>query len=263
MASLFYFLWITAFILAATQFVQVCAVASWYFTENAAHRGDFSLSRGYWWLWRYNLGSVLFGSFLLALIWFIRIIFEYIAKKLQRDGDDPMAQAVKCVVCVVRCCLDCFNRFIKYLNATAYCQIAITGENFCTAAMNGAILYLKNGTTFSISAGLVWIFNILGKLTISTVNCIFAYLCIAYMPQLEIKVNSPIGPLIVVALYSYLIATLFMSLYSDTALCMLHCFHVDLDICKQKSYDETIGMNRPREMQQLHGDLSGKEPLMK
>jgi hypothetical protein len=80
--SLFYFLWVTAFILAATEFVLIVAVASWYFTENSARRGDFSITRGYAWLWRYNLGSILFGSFLLALIWFVRIVFEYIANKL-------------------------------------------------------------------------------------------------------------------------------------------------------------------------------------
>ena len=33
-AALFYFLWIVAFSMAATQFVLIVAVASWYFTEN-------------------------------------------------------------------------------------------------------------------------------------------------------------------------------------------------------------------------------------
>lgn len=92
-AALFYFLWIVAFALAATQFVLIVAVASWYFTESTRHRGDFSLMRGYWWLWRYNLGSVLFGSFMIALVWFIRIIFEYINQKLQSNGGSSLAQA--------------------------------------------------------------------------------------------------------------------------------------------------------------------------
>lgn len=89
-----------------------------------------------------------------------------------------------------------------------------------------------------------------------------AYCCIAYMPQLEITVNSPIGPLFIVALFSYMIASIFMSMYSTTSLCMLHSFYADLDICKQKSYDEMIGMNRPQEMQELVGDMAGKTAFL-
>jgi hypothetical protein len=85
-ASLFYFLWIVAFSLAATQYVLIVAVASWYFTQNSDKRGDFSIIRGYYWLWRYNLGSILFGSFLIAVVWFIRIVFEYIQAKLTSNG---------------------------------------------------------------------------------------------------------------------------------------------------------------------------------
>lgn len=96
-ASLFYFLWVTAFSLAATQFVLIVAVASWYFTSNSDRRGDFSIMRGYYWLWRYNLGSILIGSFLIALIWFIRIVFEYVNQKLQNGGDNALASAAKCV----------------------------------------------------------------------------------------------------------------------------------------------------------------------
>ena len=76
--------------MAASQYVLIVAIVSWYFTENANTRGNFSICRGYWWVIRYNLGSLLFGSFVLALIWMIRIIFEYIEKKIRSmNGDQP------------------------------------------------------------------------------------------------------------------------------------------------------------------------------
>ena len=181
-ASLFYFLWIVAFSLAATQYVLIVAVASWYFTQNADRRGDFSIMRGYYWLWRYNLGSILFGSFLIAVVWFIRIVFEYIAAKLKSDGEDPLAQAAQCIANCVRCCLACCNKFIKYINETAYCQIALTGQNFCTSAIEGCLLSLKHVATFSFARGIGGIFNLLGKCAVTVCNCIVAYLCIAYLP---------------------------------------------------------------------------------
>ena len=80
--SFFYFLWVSAFIMAVSQYVLIVAIVSWYFTENEHTRGDFSIMKGYWWVIRYNMGSLLFGSFVLAVVWFIRAIFEYIQKKI-------------------------------------------------------------------------------------------------------------------------------------------------------------------------------------
>ena len=70
-----------AFMLAATEYVLIVAVVSWYFTENANKRGDFSIWRGYWWVIRYNMGSLLFGSLIIAIVWTIRTIFEYMNRK--------------------------------------------------------------------------------------------------------------------------------------------------------------------------------------
>lgn len=76
--SLFMFFWFSAFLVASTQYVLIVAVSSWYFTTNTDKRGDFGIMRGYWWLVRYNLGSVLFGSFIIAVVCMIRAVFEYI-----------------------------------------------------------------------------------------------------------------------------------------------------------------------------------------
>ena len=82
--SLFCFFWICAFIMAATEYVQIVAVASWYFSQNAEQPGgNYSICRGYWWMLRYNLGSLAFGSFLIAVVVIIRLIFEYIDAKMK------------------------------------------------------------------------------------------------------------------------------------------------------------------------------------
>jgi len=68
---------------------------------------------------------------------------------------------------------------------------------------------------------------------------------------------------VIVGLFSYCIATIFMSMYTTTTLCLLHSLYADVDICNQKSYDQMVGMNRPVEMQSLVGDMSKTQPLIK
>mmetsp|Transcript_60036 Transcript_60036/g.82515 ORF Transcript_60036/g.82515 Transcript_60036/m.82515 type:complete len:164 (+) Transcript_60036:265-756(+) len=147
-----------------------------------------------------------------------------------------------------RCCIDCCHRFIKYINKNAYCQVVLTGEPFCMAAINGFCLVLKHAATFTFTSGIGAIFTFLGKLTVSVGNTIVGYIMIDQWPEYKDKINSPISPLIVVFLISYLVATMFMSIYSTTATCILHCLYADVDICKQLSRDEIKGLNRPREM---------------
>lgn len=74
--------WIAELIVAIFHYSLIVGVCTWYFTSTADSRGNFSLLKGIWWSFRYNLGSLALGSFILAVIWVIRIIFEYFEKKL-------------------------------------------------------------------------------------------------------------------------------------------------------------------------------------
>lgn len=183
-AAIFFFFWVTAFLIAVADYVLIVAVCSWYFTENTDKRGNFSIFKGYWWAIRYNLGSLLFGSFIIAVVWTIRIIFEYIERKI-KNNNGQMAPALQWVLKGMRCCLDCCHRFIKYVNKNAYCQVALTGENFCTAAINGFLLILKHSMTFAFTSGLGGIFNMLGKLSVAIVNVIVGFFILQYYPELH------------------------------------------------------------------------------
>lgn len=78
----------------------------------------------------------------------------------------------------VRCCLDCFHRFIKFINENAYIQVALTGDNFCTSAVNAFILALKNAATFFITNGVGSLIYFLGKMSICLANTFIGYFMI-------------------------------------------------------------------------------------
>jgi hypothetical protein len=80
--SFFGYLWLNAFIIGVTQFMISAACAMWYFSCTSDSNGKGSLFRGMWWVFRYHLGSIALGSFLIALVQFIRIIFEYYKRQI-------------------------------------------------------------------------------------------------------------------------------------------------------------------------------------
>lgn len=89
----------------------IVGVCSWYFSHNSDAEGDASFSDGFKWIFQYHLGSLAFGSFIVALVWMIRIIFEYIRKKIE-NGDPTGNPALKCILCCFSCCLGCIDKFV-------------------------------------------------------------------------------------------------------------------------------------------------------
>lgn len=70
---------------------------------------------GYGLAFKYHLGSLASGSLILALVWIIRGIFEYLAKKIEKAGGGENCMT-KCLIGCCRCCLQAFQKFISYLN---------------------------------------------------------------------------------------------------------------------------------------------------
>ena len=74
------------------------------------------------------------------------------------------------------------------------------------AAMNGFILILKNSGAFIFTGGLGGFFNLIGKLTVCVANMIIAYILLDMGDtKLVSGVNSPIGPMVIVFIITYVI----------------------------------------------------------
>jgi len=176
--SLFGYLWMNAFIIGVTQFIISASCALWYFSSTSDTAGSGSLIRGLYWVFRYHLGSIAMGAFLIALVQFIRIIFEYYKSQLDKAKENKV---VKILLCLTSYLLDCLERFIKFISKNAYIQIAITGKNFCSSAWNAFCLILKNAMRFGMANSIGLIFSILGVLFIAGANAIVVYSMLHYV----------------------------------------------------------------------------------
>ena len=74
---LFGLFWGVAFLLAILQFAVAATAAQWYFSCSSDQSGSGSICKSVYWAFRYHLGSLAFGSLILAIVMFIQFIFEY------------------------------------------------------------------------------------------------------------------------------------------------------------------------------------------
>ena len=61
------------------------SASTYYFTSNpnADNEGKADVSMGIKFAWVYHAGSLAFGSFIIALVEFVRIVFMYLAQKAE------------------------------------------------------------------------------------------------------------------------------------------------------------------------------------
>ncbi len=70
-------------------------------------------------------------------------------------GEDRIT---KCLLTCLRCVMNCFERFIRFLTRNTYIQIAITGKNFCIAAKEAFETIWANSTRFTLVGGIGSVF---------------------------------------------------------------------------------------------------------
>lgn len=182
------------------------------------------------------------GSFLIALVQFIRIIFEYYKRQLEKaNKDNP---AIKALLCLTSYLLDCLERFVKFITKNAYIQIALTGKNFCASAWNGFLLVLKNVLRFGTAGTIGLIFNVLGVAFIACVNGLLIYCLLHYAPAFEGLTKNWVPPVVVGLLEGALIGTMFMSVFGFASDTILQAFLVDEELNRPAG-------NRPRMLDQF------------
>merc|ERR1719443_1373052 len=112
------------------------------------------------------------------------------------------------------CCLDCFDRFVRFLNANAYIYSAITSESFCPSALHAFLLILKNHAKFAFVEGIADGFMFLAKSFIACLTTLCGYLLLG--PMTGIKID-PIMPCLFIFAFGYLVACQFISIFDVSA----------------------------------------------
>eukprot|EP00057_Strongylocentrotus_purpuratus_P015284 XP_011669758.1 PREDICTED: choline transporter-like protein 2 [Strongylocentrotus purpuratus] len=140
--NLFMFFWLVNFMIALGQITLAGAFASYYWAYTKPQDiPAFPLFKSFYRSIRYHLGSIAFGSLIIAIIQIIRVLLEYVEQKLKGKTDNAV---VKYIIKCLKCCFWCLEKIMKFLNKNAYILIAIYGKNFCTSAKNAFFLLMRN-----------------------------------------------------------------------------------------------------------------------
>ena len=235
--------WMNAFIQGVATMTICGAFASWYWSEVDPDSGrkiykDSSLVlASLYRTVRYSLGSVAFGSLIIAACQFLRFVLGYISRKTK--GAQGKNALLKCVFKILNCCLYCFEKCVRYVSRKAYIIIAIKGSGFCSATFTVFQLLLSNGGTIAVVNTIGGMMMLLGKLLIVACTVTLGFLVFQFYTPLttgDFAITGTVLPLVLIGLLGWFVASGFLNVYDQGVDTLLISYIVDLKENKEGQY---------------------------
>jgi choline transporter-like protein 2/4/5 len=138
---IFGMIWSYHFLAAiGTTTISACVVYFFFIDQDTAghineqfhdNQTDYVVTTMFWYVLRYNLGSMAFGSLVLAVVEVLVAVLEFLDEQT-KTGKQQNA-VIKIVMKCCKCCLMCFERCIKFVSSYAYIFVFMQNTGFCMA----------------------------------------------------------------------------------------------------------------------------------
>uniref|UniRef100_A0A3B4ZF78 Choline transporter-like protein n=1 Tax=Stegastes partitus TaxID=144197 RepID=A0A3B4ZF78_9TELE len=223
LSNLLVFLWLVNFSLALEQCTLAGTFASYYWAKRKPQDIPpcplfLSFNRAI----RYHTGSLAFGALILSVVQLFKIILEYLEQRL-KGVDNSLSRSI---MCCLKCCFWCLEKFLRYMNHNAYIMVAIYGKNFCTSAREAFFLLMRNVVRKTV-CHLVCV--CLCVFFLGVVGFFFFTRKISVIQEEVPSLNYYWVPLLTVVIGAYLIAHSFFSVYAMCVDTLFLCFCDDLE----------------------------------
>ena len=188
---------------------------------------------------RFNLGTMAFGSLVLAVVDVVRIFFEFLeAQTNKEDQSSMMAFILKCF----RCFLWCFEKSIKGVSTYAYTYVIMQNDGFCGACIHSAGLIYNHFRQIAINSVVQSVLFVMQSVSIPMITTLIAYrrfqghqddetgsLSISDPRFLEMETWNVAIPTCMTFVVSFVMARCFAQVYeqiiTSLTVCVLHDEH--------------------------------------
>jgi len=229
MYHLFGFLWTNQVIQAISMCTIAGAVNKYYWARDKTEMSSKPIRIGFYNAIRYHLGSLIFGSLIVAVVQFIRCVLAYIDQKTKnlQNSNIMVKIGMKCI----QCCMWCLEKCLKYISKSAYIMIAMKGGSFCNSTRKAVGLLWDNMSQIALANSIVVFMLFLAEICISLLCAMAFYSLINsnedYKEGGSKEISQPMIPVVLVALIAWFVSDKFMGLFGNIVDSTLLMFCVD------------------------------------
>lgn len=158
-------LWGLSFVVGFVTLTIAGAVSSWFFfRDDPESYPTAPVVTSLHTTVRFHLGTIAFGSLLIAICQCLRIALEFLDRQTQGLQDSNIV--AKLVLKCVKCYMWCLEKFLKFITGYAYIYTAIEGMSFMGAARATFVLIMKYPAQVYINHLVQFVLKLLMSITI-------------------------------------------------------------------------------------------------
>ncbi|CAM4933205.1 unnamed protein product [Rotaria socialis] len=250
--NIFMIYWLLAFMIALEEMILACTFASYYWeimnqsNETYCH-GYFNrclCSQGLSITVRHHLGTIAFGSSIIAIIDVLRTLIDLIKDQMEKLNLDSYG---KCCLTLVKSCLNsvrcCFEFFSRY----TYIMTAISGRWFCSSAFTSTKLLLSNCLRSFVLDRVCTILLHIGRITITIGSCVFTAYILDRI-QNNMSLHFSWFPILTIGICVYISSAIFLNVYSTATSTLFFCVLYDLEMADHSQLESHVRSNRLKEI---------------
>ena len=210
----------------------------YFFREDASAKTRIPLLRSTWRVFRFHLGSIFFGSFIVALIQIIRILLMALDRytKKQQKANLMLKLLIKCT----QCCMWCLEKTIKFITNYCYIYVGMQGAGFCKACFLTFSLIVTNPAQLAINT---FVRTILGWIQLIGIPVACAFLANTVLGMQGFP--EVMFPTLVIAAMAYVIAKTFALVFA--------CVLDTLFVCCCRDKADYKGQYMPNRLRTVFG----------
>jgi len=225
------YLWSLNFIFALHKMFIAGVVSDWYFAYMGKKLRSCSSFRAIGRVLCYNLGSAILGSFLIPLLYIPRSCL-LLWHSLARRGPHPK------LFTSCGSCLAIFQRFLEYLDNTAYVTMAIYGYNLVKAGKVGTAIFRTSSTKVGPVLCVHALVLLLSKLSIVWISITGLVL---YLDEMDVT-RFWILSFMITLISCFYMVSIFTDMYEVGAQTLVHCFIEDVERNSPDDRHHSIGL---------------------
>eukprot|EP01062_Namystynia_karyoxenos_P073552 TRINITY_DN70350_c0_g1_i1.p1 TRINITY_DN70350_c0_g1~~TRINITY_DN70350_c0_g1_i1.p1 ORF type:complete len:879 (+),score=253.37 TRINITY_DN70350_c0_g1_i1:85-2637(+) len=231
--NIFFFYWGSCFISDFAFMVLAIVGVYWYYSapaedvqrekvvdEKVRSKEAPGVCRALCVVFWHHLGTLAVGSFILAVVKFIRFVFLHFKNTLAKRLGKNTAAAI---LCCIECMLWCLEKVVEAVSRRAYVITAIDGGSFLGSAWHALKLMVANAVMVGATTFIEVAMEIIGKLLITSFGCVFCYFAIEHW-HLAPQGTAVWTPMAVCGLVAYFIAGIFMHVFETITSTLLIVF---------------------------------------
>jgi len=178
------------------------------------------------WVLRYHIGTLAFGSLVVAIVTVIQITTSAAFKYLENNTPAGSNFVFKLVARCIECCLQCFKKTIEFINSYAYIYCFVENIGFCSGCMKTFGLITRYPGQIAINTSVQLVLSTLLSVTTPIACTVMAFFYFAGQSS-----SSHSGVLLpgVVFAVAFLLSRAFAAIWEQVIQSLTVCVLHDID----------------------------------